>query len=123
MPFKKSLLALSILVASAAAAHLPGPARARAAQPQGVGQVETVKITGQGINPETVMLRRKIPVRLTFLRETADTCATEIRVEELGINVALPLNQPVSVELTPERSGKFGFGCGTGKFRGVIVVR
>lgn len=125
MPFKKRLLALSILVAGAAAAHFSNPvwARALAVAPQGAGQVETVKVTGQGLSPATVMLRRKIPARLTFLRQTADTCATEINVEELGIHVALPLNEPVSVEVTPERSGKFSFGCGADKFRGVIVIR
>jgi plastocyanin domain-containing protein len=125
MPFKKSLLALSLVFAAAAAAHLSSPvwARAVAAQGVGAGQVETVKVTGQGLSPATIMLRRKIPVRLTFVRETADTCATEINVEELGIHVALPLNEPVSVEVTPERSGKFSFGCGADKFRGVIVIR
>jgi plastocyanin domain-containing protein len=126
MLIKKRLLALSFAaVALAASAHFSRTAWARmgGAQAPAVGQVEKIRVTQQGLNPGEVMLRRKMPVRLTFVRETAETCATEINVEELGIHVALPLNEPVSVEITPARAGKFEFGCGTDKFRGVIVIR
>lgn len=94
-----------------------------AAQEAGVGQSKSVKVTAAGFDPSVVRLRRKIPARLTFVREVADTCATEIKVEELGIDVALPLNQPVTVEFTPNHPGKYDFGCGGGTSRGAVVVQ
>ena len=101
------------------------PARrpAAVAQESGVGQTATVKITSEGFSPSLVRLRRRVPARLTFVRETADTCATEIKVEELDLHVALPLNQPVTVEFTPSRTGKFDFGCGNGAFRAALVIQ
>ena len=127
MLLKKCALALAIVSAAAALTLLSRPALARlglgAAEGPNAGQVESVTITEQGLKPDVVMLRRKIPARLTFVRKTNDTCATEIKAEELGIHVTLPLNEQVSVDITPSRPGKFDFGCGTGKFRGVIVIQ
>lgn len=123
MTLKKHLLTLSMLLAASAVPYASRAAWAGAGATQDAGRGVRVTITEQGLNPGTVMLRRKMPSRLTFVRETADTCATEINVEELDIHVALPLNEPVTVDVTPARSGKFEFGCGTGKFRGVIVIQ
>ncbi len=120
--FLLTLCAALLALSSAAPA---GATRARrdAAQETGVGQAATVKITPEGFSPSLVRLRRKIPARLTFVREVSDTCATEIKVEELDLHVTLPLNQPVTVEFTPNRTGKFDFGCGDGTFRAAMVVQ
>lgn len=33
-----------------------------------------------------------------------------------------PLNEPVTIELTPEKTGEIAFACGTNMLRGTIVV-
>lgn len=88
-------------------------------------EVQEAKVTvnSKGIQPSRVILRRGVPARLTFTRETEDTCVTEIVIDELGIRVSLPLNESVVVEFTPLNGGKFDYGCGIGTSRAAIVVR
>ncbi len=62
------------------------------------------------------------PLRLTFLRTTEDTCATEVVVPSLKVKRALPLNKPVEVEFTPEKAGTIDFACGMAMLKGAIVV-
>ena len=89
----------------------------------GAGPEVKIAITAEGFSPATVVLRRGVQSRITFVRQIENTCATAIVVQELGIDVNLPLNQPVSVEVTPKSAGQYDYGCGTGPFRGTIMVR
>lgn len=89
----------------------------------GAGPDVKIAITEEGFSPANVVLRRGVQSRITFVRQIEDTCATAIVVQELGIDLNLPLNQPVSVEVTPKSAGQYDYGCGTGPFRGTIMVR
>jgi plastocyanin domain-containing protein len=62
-------------------------------------------------------------VRLIFVRTTDATCATEVAIPSLNIKRALPLNQPVDIEFTPERPGEAAFACGMGMFSGTLVIQ
>lgn len=86
-------------------------------------QTARVLITEQGYSRTSIVLRRGVPTRITFLRQTDSTCATEIVIPGYGINRPLPLNTPVAVTFTPKRSGEFGFTCGMNMHRGKIIVR
>jgi plastocyanin domain-containing protein len=68
-------------------------------------------------------LRAGTPVRLTFVRTTDKTCATEVVFPSLNIRRPLPLNQPVAVEFTPKVSGEIGFVCGMNMLRGTVVIQ
>ena len=35
----------------------------------------------------------------------------------------LPLNQPVDIEFTPNKTGDVAFACGMGMFSGTLVVK
>lgn len=83
----------------------------------------TVKITQRGFEPETLRLRRGVQVRITFLRTTDQTCATEIVLRDFGIRRELPLNQPVVITLTPKTRGEFSFTCGMNMMRGKLIVQ
>jgi plastocyanin domain-containing protein len=89
----------------------------------GAGLEVKISVTEEGFNPTNVVLRRGVQSRITFVRQVANTCATEIVVQELAIRVALPLNEPVSVDVTPRSAGQYDYGCGTGAFHGTIMVR
>ena len=66
---------------------------------------------------------RRTRPRLTFVRTTDATCATEIAIPSLNIKRGLALNQPVEIEFTPEKPGDIAFACGMAMFSGTIVVQ
>ena len=86
-------------------------------------QAAKVLVTEKGFEPDRVSLRAGSPVRLTFVRTTDKTCATEVVLPSLNVKRALPLNEPVAIEFTPARTGDVAFACGMNMLKGVIVVR
>jgi hypothetical protein len=89
------------------------------------GQVQSVKvnITDNGFEPSSFQLKQGIRARVTFLRQSEVTCATEVVIPAFHIKRSLPLNEPVVVEFTPDKTGEFGFACGMGMLHGKFVVR
>ncbi len=85
-------------------------------------QEATVKVTEKGYEPAELKLRLGVPARLTFVRETDATCGTEVVFPEYDIERALPLNERVVVEFTPQKSGEFGFTCGMKMLKGKLVI-
>jgi RND family efflux transporter MFP subunit len=96
----------------------PGPAPAD-------GQVQSarIEVTDQGFVPASVTLRAGAPVRLTFVRTSDKTCATEVMVPSLNVKRPLPLNQPVAIDVTAPQPGDIAFACGMNMWKGVVVVR
>jgi cytochrome c biogenesis protein CcmG/thiol:disulfide interchange protein DsbE len=86
-------------------------------------QRATILVNAEGYQPASVILRRGVPARLTFIRKVAEGCGTEIVIPSYGINRPLPLNVPVVVSFTPTRSGRIKLTCGMRMFRGSLVVR
>lgn len=103
-----------------------GAALAVIAQPatQGKHESQTAKVavTEKGFEPSTIALKPNVPARVTFVRETAKTCAKAISIPEYKISRELPLNKPVIVEFTPKNTGEFTFACGMDMLKGKIVV-
>lgn len=86
-------------------------------------QTVRVLINEQGYSPGSFKLKKGVPAKVTFLRQTERTCATEIVIPAYGINMPLPLNQPVVVSFTPKSAGEFGFTCGMNMMRGKLFVQ
>ncbi len=86
-------------------------------------QSVTVKLNSNGYQPNSLSLRRGIAARVTFVRQVEGACGTEIVLPEYNIRRELPLNSPVTIEFTPEKTGAFNFTCGMGMLRGKIVVQ
>ena len=86
-------------------------------------QTAKVNITEKGYEPGSLKLRRGVPARLTFLRQTDATCATEVVIPAYGVNRKLPLNTPVTVAFTPTKAGEITFTCGMNMMRGKLVVQ
>ena len=80
-------------------------------------------ITEQGFEPATVTVRPGIPTRLTFIRKTDKTCATEVVFPSLAIRRGLPLNEPTVIEFTPGAPAQIAFACGMDMLHGTVVVR
>ncbi len=106
------------------------PAQLTAPAPQASVPIEKsheqsarIVLNEQGYQPVSVKLRAGIPTRLTFVRQNEATCGTEIVLADYGIKKDLPLNQPVTVEFTPAKTGEFSFACGMNMLKGKLVVR
>lgn len=102
-----------------------GPAKQEDSQSQkgpGIQSVE-IRLTNDGYQPISFELKRDLPARVTFVRESKVTCGTEVVIPEYKIKRALPLNEPVVLEFTPHRSGEFAFTCGMGMLRGKLIVQ
>jgi RND family efflux transporter MFP subunit len=86
-------------------------------------QSVSIVVGEDGYAPATVRLRKGVPARLTFVRKVEATCATDIKIPDFGIQRDLPLNEPVVISFTPDKTGEYGFACGMNMLRGKIVVR
>jgi len=56
-------------------------------------------------------------------RKTEATCAKELAIKDEGLRKELPLNQPVTFDFTPTKSGEMTYACGMGMITGVLVVQ
>lgn len=83
----------------------------------------TVSVTEKGFEPDVVEVKKGVPVRITFIRKTDKTCATDVVFPEFGITRNLPMNEPVVIEITPQKSGAVVFACGMSMIRGSVVAR
>jgi plastocyanin domain-containing protein len=82
-----------------------------------------ITVTKNGFEPFHVQAAKGKPLTLVITRVTDQTCATEIVIPDADLNVPLPLNQPVTVSFTPNRSGEIRYSCAMKMFQGVIDVR
>jgi plastocyanin domain-containing protein len=76
-----------------------------------------------GYNPETIEIPVNKQTILNFTRKDSNPCLEEIVLGDFKIKKPLPLNETVSIALTPKKKGTFQFSCGMGMFHGKIVVR
>lgn len=83
-------------------------------------RVVQLSVTDDGFVPAQVAAKRGQPLKLVITRKTEHTCAKEVRVA--GQSRKLPLNQPVEIELTPDKSGKIRYACAMDMVAGVLVV-
>lgn len=81
-----------------------------------------VTVTERGFEPARVTTSADRPVRVTFVRTTDNTCAKELLIPSLKVKRALPLNEPVVVEL-PGNRGEVSFTCGMDMLRGTVVIQ
>jgi plastocyanin domain-containing protein len=92
-----------------------------AAQPQQARKdadgaaVITLSVTEKGYEPSPITLKKDEPVKLVVTRKTEQTCATEIVMKEYGINTPLPLDTPVEIAFTPNKTGTLTYGCAMGQ--------
>lgn len=93
-----------------------------AEQAQSGGQTVALAVTEQGFTPERVKVKKSEPVTLVITRKTDKTCATAINIPDYGIQRELPLNQAVTVNFSPKKTGEIKYVCGMGMPGGVIVV-
>lgn len=114
----KTILAAATLFGASATTIAVADAKKAATKPK----VVQVSVTSNGFEPAEIKTKKGEPLRLIITRTTDKTCATEVVVKDLGINKKLPLNEAVTVDLTPKKNGELRYACSMDMIAGVIVV-
>lgn len=61
--------------------------------------------------------------RISFVRTSDQTCATEVVFPDLDIKKELPLNQTVVVDVPDDNARTLTFQCGMGMYKGALLVK
>ncbi len=85
-------------------------------------EVDIIKVSG-GYSPEVISIPKGKLTKINFLRTDPTDCLSEVVLADFKIRQDLPLNQKVTVEITPQESGEFKFTCGMNMYHGRIIVR
>ncbi len=82
-----------------------------------------VTVSMIGFDPAVIAAKAGQPLKLAFFRPNAANCAREVVFPDLGIRKELPPGETVVVDITPPKSGTFGFECGMKMLKGQLIVR
>ncbi len=75
-----------------------------------------------GYSPSAISIPEGKTTKLNFLRKDANSCLEEVVFSEFKIRKYLPINEKVTIEVTPKKKGEFVFSCGMNMFHGKIIV-
>lgn len=75
-----------------------------------------------GYSPSVISIPKGQPTKINFLRKDPSNCLEEVILSDFKIRKYLPLNKKITIEITPQKKGKFPFSCGMNMFHGKIVV-
>lgn len=82
-----------------------------------------IAVTADGFEPSRVTLPAGFASRLVITRTSDDTCATSVQSAALGLaETALPLGQPVTVEVRPTRGGTYTLACAMDMISATLVA-
>lgn len=84
---------------------------------------DNIDITVEGgYSPNTISIPQGKTTKINFTRKDPSSCLEEVVLSDFKIRKYLPLNQKVTVEVTPQKKGEFNFECGMNMFHGKIIV-
>ena len=86
----------------------------------GLGSIE-ITVSG-GYSPEVISIPKGKTTKLNFTRKDPNSCLEEVIIGDFKIRKTLPLNEKVTIELTPQNSGEFKYSCGMNMYHGKIIV-
>ncbi len=81
-----------------------------------------IKVEG-GYKPEVIAILKGQTTKINFFRTDPTDCLSEVVLNDFKIRKELPLNQKVTIEITPQKSGEFKFSCGMNMYHGKVIVR
>ncbi len=85
---------------------------------------DSVEIIVSGsYQPEVISVPKGKTTKLNFTRKDPSGCLEEVVLGDFKVRKTLPLNQTVTISITPQKEGEFGYSCGMNMHHGKIVVR
>lgn len=85
------------------------------------GEVD-ITVSG-GYSPEVISIPKGQITKINFLRTDPTDCLSEVVLSDFKIRKELPLNQKVSVEITPQKEGEYKFSCGMNMYHGKVIIK
>ncbi|MFQ5812425.1 MAG: heavy metal translocating P-type ATPase [Anaerolineae bacterium] len=98
-----------------------GPKKAREAEVRGGVQEVHITVKG-GYSPDTIRVKKDIPLRLVFDRQEASDCTSRVVFPDFQVSKTLAAFGTTTLEFTPDKSGTFGFACGMNMLHGTLIV-
>lgn len=84
---------------------------------------DSVDITVEGgYNPEVISITKGKTTKLNFTRKDPSGCLEEVVLSDFKVRKTLPLNQTITIPITPQKTGEYVFSCGMNMFHGKIRV-
>ncbi|MBI2012021.1 cupredoxin domain-containing protein [Candidatus Daviesbacteria bacterium] len=84
---------------------------------------DSIDITVEGgYQPEVISIPKGKTTKLNFLRKDPSSCLEEVVLGDFKVRKTLPLNQTVTIPITPQKEGEYVFSCGMNMFHGKIKV-
>ncbi len=80
-------------------------------------------IVDGGYSPEVISIPAGKTTQFNFLRRDPTNCLEELVIPDFRIKRGLPLNEKVTVEITPKKSGEYTYHCGMNMYKGKIIVK
>jgi Cu+-exporting ATPase len=87
----------------------------------GTTQQVEIEVRG-GYNPGTVRVKRGVPLQLVFNRQEEASCSDEIVIPDFGVRKFLAPFARTTVEIMPDKAGRFDITCGMSMLHGTLVV-
>ena len=109
---------IRILIGAAAFLGSAAPGTALAASARRI----EITVTDKGFEPDRIGVKKGEPLELVVTRTTNDTCAKRIVIPDAKLKAALPLNQAVTLNVTPTKSGEMKYACGMDMVSGLLIV-
>lgn len=81
-----------------------------------------ISVDAVGYHPAESHAKAGEAVELVFTRTTDDGCGQEVVIPSLKLKRELPLNKPVSIDVTMPAKGKLAFACGMDMLHGSVTA-
>lgn len=75
-----------------------------------------------GYQPEVISVPKGKTTKLNFTRKDPSSCLEEVVLGDFKVRKTLPLNQTVTIPITPQKEGEYVYSCGMNMFHGKIKV-
>lgn len=89
----------------------------------GQGVVVEIVVENGVYTPSVIQVAAGAPITLRFLRKDPSPCAEQVRFDDLGVSVELPVDAPREITVTPPKPGEYEFTCQMRMYRGVLAAR
>ncbi|MFH1336444.1 MAG: cupredoxin domain-containing protein [Candidatus Zixiibacteriota bacterium] len=85
--------------------------------------IQEIKVTVKGgYDPDVIVVKKDVPVKIDFYRDETESCSEEIVFGDFNIRKSLPPFKTTSIEFVPKKTGEYVFTCGMGMLRGKLIV-
>ncbi|MEK7152679.1 MAG: cupredoxin domain-containing protein [Patescibacteria group bacterium] len=95
------------------------------AQAQVAGNVQEIdmKISALGYDPNYIVVKKDIPVKINLQADNTAGCTRSIVFRDFGIQKTVPRGGSDVIEFTPTRAGTYQFSCSMNMARGTLIVQ